>query len=82
MLLQMKPWSFIGSRHHSTDSFVVKHCSVQAREADLIVPPPGFRVDGLTNSAQDAQAAALVLGDRTIPLGHQASDGCGGSVQH
>jgi len=55
---------------------------VQAREADLIIPPPGFRVDRLPNSAQDAQAAALVLGDRTIPLGHQASDGCGGSVQH
>ncbi len=61
---------------------VLSYCSVQARDTDLIVPPPGFRVDRLPNSAQDAQAAALVLGDRTIPLGHQASDGCGGSVQH
>jgi hypothetical protein len=41
-----------------------------------------MRVDGLSHCAQDAQAAAVVLGDPVVTKLHQAADEGGSSVQH
>ena len=51
------------------------------REDHLMVPLPGLGVDGLADSAQDAQGLPGVLCDKAVPEGLQRSDGCWGCVQ-
>mmetsp|Transcript_10234 Transcript_10234/g.44499 ORF Transcript_10234/g.44499 Transcript_10234/m.44499 type:complete len:518 (-) Transcript_10234:769-2322(-) len=48
---------------------------------DGVVPPPSLRVDGLADGTQDAQAAAIVLGDEVVARLHQRANRGGGGVE-